>query len=586
LTGSPDIARNIKMGAHMGVVTSDENRSNKRDVYLPMSEPRMAHYSYLSPDGKSVLLVEMDDDHLWEPCRVVPFDGSNEGRKVGPGGGGCTAGAWSPDGKWIYLTSNAVGGNHIWRQRFPGGKPEQIAMSPDGGSIITAVALENSSLWLHDAKGERQIQIEGNPSQPKFTPDATKLVYRIVKEPPSEYAWYRDSGEVRVVDLSTGRGESVVRGLQAFDYDLSKDGKQVVLQTVGPDAKPQFWLAPLDHSSPPKQIPNAEGGFPRFLPNGDILFRRTEGSSALGTTGIMYKIRPDGSGLQKALDAPILIPISTSPDGKWFQAWAPLASTGFPASQLFPLDGGRPVHVATATGFTWSPDARYVSGRDRQGLRDSAASGANAAEDSARRVHFRRSTRPPSRREKDRGDGDGRERERRRHSRSVPGRLPLLSQPPAAQSVSDSDSLTPRWSTFAGPLEAHSGAADRYAVIGDDPVDGAAVRRDYEVEMRLSEGFASCAVPIHGEGRGNVGRCAGHSVDRACTANGVSGSVSVIHHQANGHHGADTYNGARPRHRVSATHHRVLHRAPFVSGFESLGRDRSGEGREREQVLV
>jgi len=361
----------IKMGAHMGVVTSDENRSNKRDVFLPMSEPRMAHYSYLSPDGKSVLLAEMDDDHLWEPCRVVPFDGSNEGRKVGPPGGGCTAGAWSRDGKWIYLTSNAVEGNHIWRQRFPDGKPEQItfgpteeegiAMSPDGGSIITAVALENSSLWLHDAKGERQIPIEGNPAQPKFTPDAAKLVYRIVKEPPSEYAWYRDSGEVRVVDLGTGRGEPVVRGLQAFDYDLSKDGNQVVLQTAGPDAKPQFWLAPLDHSSPPKQVPNAEGGFPRFLPNGDILFRRTEGSNALGTTGIMYKIRPDGSGLQKALDAPILIPISTTPDGKWFQAWAPLASTGFPASQLFPLDGGRPVHVATATGFTWSPDARYVS---------------------------------------------------------------------------------------------------------------------------------------------------------------------------------------------------------------------------------
>src|SRR5580704_10742548 len=96
------------------------------DVYLPPDEPGMAHRSYLSPDGKSVLLVEMDNDHLWLPCRVVPTDGSSPGRPVGPPGGGCTFGAWSPNGQWMYLTSNAVGDNHIWRQPFPDGRPEQI----------------------------------------------------------------------------------------------------------------------------------------------------------------------------------------------------------------------------------------------------------------------------------------------------------------------------------------------------------------------------------------------------------------------------------------------------------------------------
>ncbi|SPF54718.1 Serine/threonine protein kinase (fragment) [Candidatus Sulfopaludibacter sp. SbA4] len=111
----------IKRGVHMGLVTAADNRMGARDIYLPGPEPNMAHRSYLSPDRKWVLLVEMDEDHLWEPCRVVPADGSSQGRKVGPPGGGCTAGAWTPDGKWIYLTSNAVGANHIWRQRFPGG---------------------------------------------------------------------------------------------------------------------------------------------------------------------------------------------------------------------------------------------------------------------------------------------------------------------------------------------------------------------------------------------------------------------------------------------------------------------------------
>ena len=110
----------------------------------------MAHRSYVSPDGKWVLLVEMDQDHLWAPCRVVPMDGSSPGRQVGPPGAGCTFGAWSPDGKWMYLTAKTGGAYHIWRQRFPDGQPEQvtsgpteeegIAMAPDGRSFVTAVA--------------------------------------------------------------------------------------------------------------------------------------------------------------------------------------------------------------------------------------------------------------------------------------------------------------------------------------------------------------------------------------------------------------------------------------------------------------
>ena len=60
---------------------------------------------------------------------------------------GCHAApvAWSPDGKWMYFTSKAGGLNHIWRQRFADGQPQQftfgiteeegIAMAPDGRSL-------------------------------------------------------------------------------------------------------------------------------------------------------------------------------------------------------------------------------------------------------------------------------------------------------------------------------------------------------------------------------------------------------------------------------------------------------------------
>jgi hypothetical protein len=306
-----------------------------------------------------VLLVEMDQDHLWLPCRVVPMDGSSTGHRVGPPGGGCTSGAWSPDGKWMYLTSNAVGANHIWRQRFPDGQLEQItsgpteeegiAMAPDGRSFVTAVALQNTSLWIHDARGERGISLEGNAAQPKFTADGRKLCYRIVREAPNESAFYRDAGEVRVVDLESGRSEPLARGLQALDYDLSADGRQLVVETTDGEGKPRLWIAPFDRSSPPRQVPSVEGGAPRFGPDGEIFFRHFEGTSTF-----VYRVRQDGTGMRKAFEQPILLIRAVSPDGRWVEAWAPLQGNGPPARQAFPLDGGPPVIIGSAAYIDWS----------------------------------------------------------------------------------------------------------------------------------------------------------------------------------------------------------------------------------------
>jgi Tol biopolymer transport system component len=361
----------IKMGLHMGIVSSGENREDAHDVYLPAEQPSMAHRSYMSPDGKWVILVEMDPDHFWLPCRLVPADGSSMGRRVGPPGGGCTSAAWSPDGKWAYLTSNAVEGNHIWRQRFPDGAPQQvtfgpneeegIAMTPDGRSFITAVALQNTSLWIHDAGGERGISVEGNAGEPKFTPDGKKLLYRIVREPPNEFTWFRDAGEVRVADVKSGRSEPLVRGLRATDYDISADGRQVVMQVEDGQGKQRLWLAPLDRSSPPRQIPDVEGVTPRFGPTGEIFFRRFEGLTMTESVGSVYRVNPDGTGARKAIEPQILIMGDVSPDGRWIAAWAPLPGSGVPGSQLFPLDGGSPVVIGGGTTFRWAPNGSALS---------------------------------------------------------------------------------------------------------------------------------------------------------------------------------------------------------------------------------
>jgi len=186
----------IKEGVHMAVVTTDKGRGNSRDVYVPVANRGMAHHSYLSPDGRWVLIVEMDPQGKILPCRIVPFQGANDVKIVGPPNGTCRSGAWSPDGKWIYLTAE-TDDFHIWRQRFPDGQPEQltfgptsqegIAMAPDGKSLITSVGSEDHTVWMHDKDGDHQISSEGSASSPQFFFRWTQTLFPDGKRPDARH---------------------------------------------------------------------------------------------------------------------------------------------------------------------------------------------------------------------------------------------------------------------------------------------------------------------------------------------------------------------------------------------------------------
>jgi serine/threonine protein kinase len=338
----------IKKGIHMAIVTSEENRAGSRDLYVPPHERGMAHRSYPSPDGKQMLLVEMNERGNFVPCRLVPLDGSSAGRQAGPPGAACTFAAWSPDGEWMYFSSNAGGAFHTWRQRFPDGQPEQItsgpteeegvAMAPDGRSFITAVGGRQSAVWMHDGRGERQISLEGYAFDAKFTPDGKRLLYRVRTGA---------SSELWIAAIDSGRSEPLLPGLATLGpraYDISPDGLQVVVASADRDGKPRLWLASLDRRSPPRQIPNGEGEQPVFGAGGEVFFRRVEGSS-----GFLYRVREDGAGLRRAADPPVLGLGAISPDRRWLTMWPPSGAEGGAASEggsalgsalMFRIDGG------------------------------------------------------------------------------------------------------------------------------------------------------------------------------------------------------------------------------------------------------
>ncbi len=342
----------IKQGLHMAIVTSDEARGQSRDVYVPTGERSMAHHSYLSPDGKWVLVVEMDSQGNIGPCRVAPFDGTGNARIVGPPQAMCTSGGWSPDGKWLYLSSNEGGKFHIWRQRFPDGTPEQVTSGPteeegiaiaaDGKSLITSVGIQDSSVWVHDAQGEHQISIEGSTAAPQFSPDSRKLYYLRSSQ--------QNTGiELWVTDLASGESKAVLSGyllktcgVGAQHFALSQDGTQIAFSMADATGHSKVWIAPTDRRASPRAIESKETeDCPFFLPNGDLISRVVEGDQ-----NFFYRMKPDGAERRRISDVAVFDSYGVSRDGRWVLATSRGPDRNHPYSvAAFPVDGGPVVPV-------------------------------------------------------------------------------------------------------------------------------------------------------------------------------------------------------------------------------------------------
>jgi serine/threonine protein kinase len=359
----------IKSGLHMGVVTTDEGRGQSRDVYLPVGERSMAHHAYLSPDGKWVLVVQMDEKGEIGQCRVVPFDGSGRAQLVGPAGAMCRTGAWSPDGTWVYLSTNQGARFHIWRQRFPKGAPEQVTSGPteeegitierDGRSFLTSVGTQDWTIWIHDGKGEHQMSSEGDAFSTTFSADRTKLFYL-------KRAGQNDVAELWSTELTSGRSDRVVPGYGIdatlpdyyASYAVTKNGDRVAFVKNDEKGISHLWIASTDHRSSPEQLASVENeDEPMFLPNGNVLYRASEGGK-----NYIYTRQQDGSGRKKLLDEAILDLTAVSPDGRWIVVLQKDdANKDHPYRELaYPNGGGRPVVVCGGCFVGWSVDGKYL----------------------------------------------------------------------------------------------------------------------------------------------------------------------------------------------------------------------------------
>jgi Tol biopolymer transport system component len=353
----------------MAVVSSTEGRADPRTVFV--RDEVMAHFSYLSPDGTQLLVAEMGFTG-WLPCRLAPYAGSSAGTPVGPNPAQCTSAAWSPDGKWMYFSANTGGGFHIWRQRFPNGTLEQVTFgaaeaegiefAPDGRSFLTSIGTRQSTLWVHDSRGDRQVSSDAYAFQPSFSADG-KTLYYLVRS--GAGGLHQIVGNLWMMDLESGARERLLPDFLLEHYTISQDGRRIVFVSAADTERAGVWVATLDGRTAPRRLAG-KGSQAFFGPGEDVLF----GSPDSGGT-FLYRIRHDGSGLRKAIPHAVHYgPYAVSPDGRHVAAWmqGPTEETARSVI-VFALDGGAPVTLCGMCAgrdsefpqpLSWSPDGTFV----------------------------------------------------------------------------------------------------------------------------------------------------------------------------------------------------------------------------------
>ena len=264
---------------------------------------------------------------------------------------------------------------HLWRQKFPSGMPKQItsgttqeqgiAVAPDGRSLITSIGRRLSAIWIHDPRGERPITSEGYASAARLSGDGTRAFFLDSVSPAFSTAGPAPAGELRSVDIASGKTDSVLPGVSVTDYDISPDGGAVAFSTRNRDGNSELWIAPIDHRSPPRRIAGSADQV-SFSADQTVFFRATEGK-----LNFVDRTHTDGSGRKRVASTPILIKYGVSPDGEWVAAAVPATgdgnrpsdNVGVPfATVAIAVHGDAVQRICAGTcSVRWSADGRFFS---------------------------------------------------------------------------------------------------------------------------------------------------------------------------------------------------------------------------------
>jgi hypothetical protein len=149
---------------------------------------------------------------------------------------------------------------------------------------------------------------------------------------------------------------------QMQHYTISSDGQRVVFTAPDDAGRTPVWLAALNSGSAPRRLSTIDSWVVYFGAPGEVVFNGMEKGIQF-----IYRVKEDGSDLQKLLPTPAVFPYAVSPDGQWVGAQVhPQYSNlmAYPAGQASPTlicEGcaGPQGPDLIPSPLGWTPDRRF-----------------------------------------------------------------------------------------------------------------------------------------------------------------------------------------------------------------------------------
>ncbi len=115
-------------------------------------------------------------------------------------------------------------------------------------ALVAFVGLQQSELWIHDARGERRLTNEGVVRDPWLSADGHRVYY---------VAERRTGGvredELRRIDVDTDRPTMLFNGFNVRNFDVSGDERWIAFARLNVGVS-EIWIAPLDRSTGPRKL--------------------------------------------------------------------------------------------------------------------------------------------------------------------------------------------------------------------------------------------------------------------------------------------------------------------------------------------
>jgi hypothetical protein len=136
-----------------------------------------------------------------------------------------------------------------------------------------------------------------------------------------------------------------------------------MFSAVDETGRTPVWLASLNSQTPPRQLTTIDSGAAFFGAPGEVVFGSQQTDDIF-----IYRIKDDGTELQKMIPTPMLIPFGISPDGRWVSAQTP---NQYGDSLIYTAGSDSPTRICGDCSqpqgtdiipppISWAPDGKFA----------------------------------------------------------------------------------------------------------------------------------------------------------------------------------------------------------------------------------